>query len=91
MPPSVSASSTSVSSSSSVIGLLSPVRKSKASSFFQQPNSQLIGARMTIKNLSSGAENIENFSGLSFARLFGEISPKISTTIVVAMVDTVAP
>ena len=74
-----------------MIGLVSPVRKTNANSFFHPLKIQLIGARITMKNLSSGAENIENFSGLSLARLFGEISPKISTTTVVAMVDTVAP
>ena len=38
-----------------------------------------------------GAENIANFSGDSFAILFGETSPKISTTTVVTAVDTLGP
>ena len=39
----------------------------------------------------SGAENMANASGLSFARLLGVISPKISTTTVITTVETVAP
>ena len=38
-----------------------------------------------------GAENIANASGASFAMLFGVTSPKMSTMIVMAMVETVGP
>ena len=38
-----------------------------------------------------GAENMAKLSGLSFAILFGETSPKIRTMTVVAAVDTLAP
>ena len=38
-----------------------------------------------------GAENIANFSGDSFAMLFGEISPKINTTTVITSVEIPAP
>lgn len=38
-----------------------------------------------------GAENIANASGDSFAMLFGVTSPKMSTMIVMAMVETVGP
>ena len=44
-----------------------------------------------MKNLMIGAENMENFSGLSFARDLGLISPKIRTTTVITMVAIVAP
>jgi glutamine phosphoribosylpyrophosphate amidotransferase len=38
-----------------------------------------------------GAENRANLSGDSFAILFGEISPKIRTSTVVTIVETLAP
>ena len=38
-----------------------------------------------------GAENIENLSGASLARDFGLISPKISTIIVMTIVEIIAP
>ena len=43
------------------------------------------------KTLSNGAENMAKLSGISFAILFGEISPKISIRIVITIVDTVTP
>ena len=44
-----------------------------------------------MKKRSSGANAIAIRSGLSFARLFGEISPKMRTTTVSTMVDTGTP
>ena len=44
-----------------------------------------------MKKFIIGADIIANFSGDSFARLFGDISPNISTRTVIITVDTVAP
>ena len=44
-----------------------------------------------MNTLKIGAENIANFSGDSFARLFGDISPKINTSTVITTVDRVTP
>ena len=43
------------------------------------------------KALSNGAETMAKLSGISFAILFGEISPKISIRIVITIVETVTP
>ena len=46
---------------------------------------------MMISSLKNGAENTANCSGQSLAMLLGEISPKISTAIVIIIVEYVAP
>ena len=48
-----------------------------------------VSTQMTTRMM--GADTMANFSGFSLARLFGLISPKISTTMVMTMVETVAP
>ena len=91
MLPSSCASSTIVNSSSDVMPWLPDVLNRQDSSFFHCPNSQLIGVRTIRSPLIIGAENIANFSGDSFAMLFGEISPKINTTTVITSVEIPAP
>ena len=46
---------------------------------------------ITNNTLNIGVENIANFSGLSFDKLLGDISPNINTTIVITIVDIVTP
>ena len=46
---------------------------------------------MKISKFINGDENIANLSGQSFAMLFGEISPKIRTAIVITTVETDEP
>ncbi len=87
MPPSCLASSTMDSNSSSVIPLSAPGLMTRDKSFFHCLNRKLNGVSKTIRRFKSGAENMANFSGDSFAMLLGDTSPKISTTIVVTAVD----
>ena len=49
------------------------------------------GFKTVIRILIIGATVIANFSGHSFARLFGVISPKTKVITVIKIVDTVAP
>ena len=91
IPPSSVASSTIESNSSSVIPSASEDLKINDNNFFHKPNRKLNGVSTLTNIFKIGAENIANFSGDSFAILFGEISPKISTTIVVTAVDTLGP
>ena len=48
------------------------------------------GYSSTLKNIRTGYPAMANFSGYTFAIIFGVISPTISTAIVVITVDTVA-
>ena len=89
--PSWATSSTSISSSSWVILRRSSPLNSRLSSFFHWANRKLTGVITQISTRMTGVESMANFSGFSLARLLGEISPKISTTTVITMVDTVAP
>ena len=50
-----------------------------------------MGASITFIKLITGAEKAAKLSGDSFARLLGVISPNIRTTIVITIVETVAP
>ena len=52
---------------------------------------KLNGARITVKNLSIGAENIAKLSAFSFAMLLGDISPNIRTATVMTTVEIVTP
>ena len=60
-------------------------------SFFHCANTKLSGVRIFTSTEMIGAENRANLSGDSFAILFGEISPKIRTSTVVTIVETLAP
>ena len=91
MPPSCFASSTMDNSSSSVIPLSSVGLIIMDNIFFHCPNRKLNGVSSTISTFRKGAENMANFSGDSFAILFGVTSPKIKTIIVVTAVDTLGP
>ena len=91
MLPPCSTSSTNISSSSCVTFLLLSVLSSFASSFLRPVKSRVSGVKTIIRRLIRGAENMLNFSGFSFARLLGLISPKIKTTIVTTTVEIVAP
>ena len=51
----------------------------------------MIGFNMVTKIRKNGAENIANSSAFSLAMLFGEISPKTNTTMVITTVEMVAP
>ena len=91
MLPSCCTSFTSISSSSGDI-LLSPSRWNiLASSFFHRENSAFSGISSQIRHRRNGAAVMAQFSAQSLAMLLGEISPKISTTTVTTMVDSVAP
>ena len=61
------------------------------SSFFHMLKRKFSGVNTTMITRRIGAENIAKRSGNSLATLFGEISPKISTTIVITTVEIVAP
>ena len=79
-------------SSSSCDILLSDLRwKTFANSFFQSEKIAFSGVKTQIKICSIGADSIAHCSAQSFAILFGEISPKISTTTVTTTVEIVAP
>ena len=91
IPPPVSASSIMVISSSSVM-LLSPEDLNIFDSSALSPiKAKLNGARITVKNLSIGAENIAKLSAFSFAMLLGDISPNIRTATVMTTVEIVTP
>ena len=60
-----------------------------ASSFFHCTNRALIGVTIVRSTSSTGANATATVSGFSLAIAFGLISPKISTTIVITMVETV--
>ena len=78
-------SSPSVMVSSSVLWTKCPRRR------FHWLNSHVSGVNTSISRLSAGATAVATVSGISLARLLGVTSPKISTTTVSTMVDTVAP
>ena len=78
-------------SSSSVMEWSGPVLKRNMSKIFHFENSQLIGVRRPMRKRMNGSENMAKRSGDSLARLLGLTSPKISTTIVMTTVETVAP
>ena len=63
----------------------------RESSFFHWEKKNVTGVSTIIRMWRNGAENLAIVSGDSFAMLFGETSPKIRTTIVVTIVETVAP
>ena len=69
----------------------SPPLKMRPRSFFHWANRKLMGVSTQMTTRMMGADTMANFSGFSLARLFGLISPKISTTMVMTMVETVAP
>ena len=58
---------------------------------FHWLNSHVSGVNTSISRLSAGATAVATVSGISLARLLGVTSPKISTTTVSTIVDTVAP
>ena len=91
MPPSCSASSTRVRSSSSVTPLSGAGRTSLERPFFSWVNRKFTGLSATISARIMGADIMAKLSAFSFAILLGDISPKISTTRVITMVDTVGP
>ena len=80
-----------VMSSPSVMVSASPLWMKWPSSFFHWVNSQVRGESRSISRLRKGETAVATRSGISFARLLGVTSPKISTTMVSTMVDTVAP
>jgi hypothetical protein len=51
----------------------------------------LTGVKIKISSRINGAANMAKLSGESLARLFGEISPKISTSTVITAVEMVTP
>ena len=61
------------------------------SSFFHRENSQFSGHSITVSSLRRAADFRANFSGQSFARLFGDISPNMSTSTVTTPVEMAAP
>ena len=89
--PSFSASLTMVISSPSVMVSSSLLWMKCPSRRFHWVNSQFKGVNSTISRLSTGDTAVATVSGISLARLLGVTSPKISTTTVSTMVDTVAP
>ena len=89
--PSFSASLTMVMSSPSVMVSSSRLWMNLPSSFFHWVNSQVSGVKRSISRLSTGDTAVAMVSGISLARLLGVTSPKISTTMVSTMVETVAP
>ena len=91
MPPSCLASSTMMRSSSSVMPFSLENLKIRDRSFFHWPNRKLAGLKMITSTRRMGAENRAKFSGTSLARLLGETSPKISTTMVITRVDRLEP
>ena len=91
MLPSCCTSSTSIRSSSCDILLSELRRKTFASSFFQREKRAFSGVKIQIRICSIGAENMAHCSAQSLAMLFGEISPKISTTTVTTTVEIEAP
>ena len=91
IPPSFSASSAIVNISSSVIPECFCILNTLFMTFFHRQNKLFTGFKIMQKALSNGAETMAKLSGISFAILFGEISPKISIRIVITIVDTVTP
>ena len=89
--PSFWASSTMVSSSSWVMESSFSTLNIIESSFFHKLNRKLIGVKSVWIKPITPATAIANFSGVSFAMLFGEISPKIKITIVMTAVDRLTP
>ena len=90
-PPSLSAWSTRVTSSSSVMPPSADLRNTLDSSRFHWVNRKFSGVRTVRSTPSSGVANMANRSGDSLARLLGETSPKIRITTVSTMADTVGP
>jgi len=78
-------SSPSVMVSSSVLWMKCPSRR------FHWVNSQVSGVNRISSRFKKGDTAVATVSGISLARLLGVTSPKISTTTVSTMVDTVAP
>ena len=91
MLPSCSTSSTSINSSVWVIFLSPLTLNTLDSRRFQRVKRKFTGVSSHMKARMMGAENMAKRSGLSLARLLGEISPKISTTTVTTAVEIVAP
>ncbi len=91
MPPSCSASSTRVKSSSSVTPRSGAGRTSLDRPFLSWVKRKFTGFSTTISTRMMGADIMAKLSAFSFAMLFGETSPKTSTTRVMTMVDTVGP
>ena len=52
---------------------------------------KLSGVKSNMSIFIKGAENFAKLSGVSFAMLFGDISPNIRTMTVVTAVDMTAP
>ena len=78
-------------SSSPVMPVSARGRNTRLSSFFHCKNSQFSGVKTTRNTRSSGAASMAKLSAFCLARLFGEISPKISTTTVITTVEMVTP
>ena len=91
MPPSCCTSSTSVSSSSCENVRSFSKWNTRQSSFFQPEKIALMGFRITSSTRMMGVTAMAKLSGISLAMLLGVISPKISTTTVQTMVETVGP
>ena len=49
------------------------------------------GVKIVTRKLSTGAKAMAMVSGISFAMLLGVISPKVRTSRVMTMVETVGP
>ena len=69
----------------------SPALKRRARKFFQAPNSMFSGVKIVTRKPSTGAKAMAMVSGISFAMLLGVISPKVRTSRVMTMVETVGP
>ena len=89
--PSFSASLTIVTSSPSVMVSFSPVSNRLARNFFHAPNRAFSGVKIVTNALSTGAKAMARVSGISFAMLLGVISPKVRTSRVMTIVETVGP
>ncbi len=91
MPPSCCTSSTSVSSSSCEKVRSFSKWNTRHSSFFHPENTAFMGLSTTSSTRMTGVTAMAKFSGISLATLLGVISPKISTTTVHTIVETVGP
>ena len=90
-PPSLSASSTMVMSSSSVMPSSLAGWKIFTASLLNRPKKRYRGVSTVRTTRMAGIARIQNFSGWSFAMVLGVISPKISTTTVRTMVEMAGP